>query len=142
MKPRILIALIAVTALLLVFSPSVQAQQQLLFRVDVPFEFIAGGVHLPSGQYLAFHTSPSMLELVNRDGRASAWIPVKASPVAKDGDGPNEIVFNRYGDTYFLSKVRTAHDQQVHECFRCQGEKTLAAQYRSSEVKTVTLAAK
>ncbi len=142
MKPRILIALTAVTVLLLVLSPSAQGQQQFLFRVDVPFEFIAGGVHLPSGQYLAFHTSPTMIELVNRDGRASAWIPVKASPVAQAGDDPNKIVFNRYGDTYFLSKVQTAHDQQVHECFRCQGEVKLAAQYRSTEVKTVILAAK
>lgn len=142
MKPRFLMALTAVTVLLLALSPAAQAQQQFLFRVDVPFEFIAGGTHLPSGQYLAFHTAPSMIELVNQNGRASAWIPVKASPAANDGDGPNQMVFNRYGDTYFLSKVQTAHDQQLHECFRCQGEQKLAAQYRSSDVKTIVLAAK
>jgi len=29
----------------------------------------------------------------------------------------------------------------MHECFKCRGEQTLAAQYRPSEVKTVTVAA-
>lgn len=142
MKPRFLIALTAVTILLLALSPGAQAQQQFLFRVDIPFDFMAGGAHLPSGEYLAFHATPSMIQLVAQNGRASAWIPVKASAVAEAGEGPNQIVFNRYGDQYFLAKVQTGHDQQVHECYRCQGEQKLAAQYRSSEVKAVILAAK
>jgi hypothetical protein len=140
MKTQIIILLAALVLVPLV-SSRLQAQEKLLFRVEVPFEFVAGGVHLSSGQYLAFHATPVMIQLVRQDGRASAWIPVKASPVTA-GNGSNEIVFNRYGDSYFLSQVRTGHDQQTHECYKCRGEQTLAAQYRSSRPQTVVIAAK
>jgi hypothetical protein len=138
MKPKNLIALVAMFILLPVFWSTLQAQEQLLFRVNIPFEFIAGGVHMPPGQYLAFHTTPAIIQLVRQDGRASAWIPVKASPIASEGSS-NQIVFNRYGETYFLAQVKTGHDQQLHECFKCRQEKTLAAQHRASEVQTVAL---
>lgn len=137
MKPHMLITLAAIICLL-VFSSSLQAQEQMLFRVSVPFDFVAGSVHLSAGEYLAFHATPTMIQLVSQDGRASAWIPVKASPAVPSGS-TNQIVFNKYGETYFLSQVRTGHDQQVHECYRCRAERTLAAQYRSSDVKTVAL---
>lgn len=138
MKLRVLFMLTATLVLLHLLSASLQAQEQLLFRVNVPFEFVAGGVHFSAGEYLAFHATPTMIQLVRTDGQASTWIPVKPSPVAS-GVTTNQIVFNRYGDSYFLSQVRTGHDQQIHECFRCRSEKTLAAQYRPSDVKTVAL---
>lgn len=138
MKPKTLIILATVAVLLPLLSSTLQAQEQLLFRVNVPFEFIAGGVHLPSGQYLAFHATPTIIQLVREDGHAAAWIPVKGSPVMS-GESATQIIFNRYGETYFLSQVKTGRDQQVHECFQCRGEKTLAARYRPSEVKTVAL---
>jgi hypothetical protein len=140
MKPKTLITVTVLVVLLPLLS-STLAQAQLLFRVDVPFEFVAGGIHLSSGKYLAFHATPAVIKLVREDGRASAWIFVKASPVAT-GDGPSHMVFNRYGDTYFLSQVRTQHDRQVHESYKCLSEQTLAAQYRGSEPKAITIAAK
>lgn len=131
---------LAALVLMTLLVPGVQAQERLLFRVDIPFEFMAGGVHLLPGQYLAFHTAPLMIELVRQDGHASAWLPVKASPVMS-GENSNQLLFKRYGDTYFLSGVQTGYDQQLHECYRCRAEKTLAAQYRSTEPKTVVIAA-
>ena len=139
MKPRIALTIVAL-ALVALLSSTLQAQEKLLFRVGIPFEFIAGGVHLSAGQYLAFHETPTILKLVREDGRGSAWIAVKPSPAMADKN-TNEIVFNRYGETYFLASVQTGHDQQVHECFRCRAEQTLAAQHRT-DVKTVAIAAK
>lgn len=141
MKPKTLISLAALLVLLPVFLLTSQAQENLLFRVDVPFEFIAGGVHLPAGQYLAFHTTPAIIQLVKVDGRASAWVSVNASPVASEGIS-NQLVFNSYGETYYLAQVKTSRDGQVHECVKCRGEKMLAAQYHASDVKTVALNAK
>ncbi|HVO82070.1 MAG TPA: hypothetical protein VMT28_15145 [Terriglobales bacterium] len=138
MKPKTLITLAALLVMLPLFSTALQAQEQMLFRVNVPFKFIAGGVHMSPGEYLAFHSTPTIIRLVREDGRATAWIPVKPSPVASEGI-TNQVVFNRYGETYFLAQVKTGNDRQVHECFKCRGEQTLAAQYRASEVKTVAL---
>jgi hypothetical protein len=135
MKPKILIILATVAVLLPLLSSTLQAQEQLLFRVNVPFEFIAGGVHLSSGQYLAFHVTPNMIQLTRVDGRANAYIAVKG--LVMNGNNGNRIIFNKYGETYFLAQVQTGHDQQTHECFQCRGEKTLAARYRPSEAFTL-----
>lgn len=141
MKPKTLITVTVLVVLLPLLSSTLLAQEQLLFRVDIPFEFVAGGVHLSSGKYLAFHATPAVIKLVREDGRASAWIFVKASPVGT-GNGPSHMMFNRYGNTYFLSQVRTQHDRQVHESYKCRSEQTLAAQYRGSEPQAITIAAK
>ena len=139
MKPKILILLAALMALLPLLSTTSQAQERLLFRVNIPFEFIAAGIHMAPGQYLAFHSSSTMIELVREDGRGAAWIPVSASPVTTEGN-VNQLVFNRYGEkTYFLAQVKTGSDQQVHTCFKCRTERVLAAQSRASDVKTVAL---
>ena len=118
--------IVALMAFLLTV-PNFQAQEQVLFRVDIPFNFVVGGVHLSAGKYLAFHTTPSIIQLVREDGKASAWIPVKPSPNTS-GSEVTQLVFNRYGESYFLAKVSTGHDQQVHECFRCNAEKIMIAQ--------------
>ena len=137
MKLRIIISLSALFVLLPLVA---QAQQNLLFQVEVPFGFIAGGTHLPAGQYLVFHTTTSLLQMVREDGRAAAYIPVKASPVMS-GDTRAMITFNRYGNSYFLANVSTAHDQQVHECDKCRAEKTLMARFAKKDVTTVALEA-
>jgi hypothetical protein len=133
----------AAVILIGLLAPNVCAQQQLLFRADIPFEFIAEGIHMPSGQYLAFHATPSIIQLVRVDGRASAWVNVKASPV-QSGDPKDYLVFNCYGDmrcdAYFLAQIHSGGDQQVHECYRCRSEKTMMAQARS-KVRTVEVAA-
>ena len=139
MKTRIVLV-IAILIVVPMLASTLQAQEQMLFRVNIPFEFVAGGAHLPSGQYLAFHETPTIIKLVRQDGRANAWIAVKASPVMAN-DKISQMIFNRYGETYFLASVQTGHDQQVHECFRCRAEQTLAAQ-RRTDVKTVAIAAK
>ena len=132
------ITIISVFVLLLLATPVARTQEQLLFRVNIPFNFIAGEAHLSAGEYLAFHTTPSIIQLVREDGKASAWIPVKPSPKS-DGSEVNQLVFNRYGESYFLAKVSTGHDQQVHECFRCNAEKTMIAQGRQPELVALNI---
>lgn len=131
--------LLTVLTLVLLVPATLSAQEQLLFRVTIPFEFIAGGVHLAPGEYLAFHATPSVIKFVREDGRASTWITVKPSPVLAK-ESTNQIIFTKYGETYFLSKVQTGYDQQTHECYRCRAEQVLAAQYRASDVQTLALA--
>ena len=121
------ITIISLMALLFVAAPASQAQQQLLFRVNIPFDFVAGGAHLSAGEYIAFHTTPTIIQLVRRDRKASAWVPVKATPTAS-GEPGNLLIFNRYGQSYFLASIVTGHDQQIHECFRCKSEQMMIAQ--------------
>ena len=91
MKLHTLFMLATTLVLLPLLAPGLQAQEQVLFQVNVPFEFVAGGVHLAAGEYLGFHATPTLIQFVRKDGRASAWVPVKPSPVASGGT-TNQIV--------------------------------------------------
>lgn len=138
MKTRMFL-MFGALVLLAVFSATLRAQEQLAFRVSIPFAFMASGNHMPPGEYMGFHTAPAIIHIVKDDGRASAWIHVKASPLAND-ETQNQLVFKRYGDNYFLNRINTGHDQQMHECFRCRAEETLRAQYAPAKPETVLVA--
>lgn len=132
------ITMIALLFLMFLVTPALQAQERLLFRVNIPFDFVAGGAHLSAGEYLAFHKTPTIIQLVRRDGKGSAWVPVKASPTAS-GETENLLIFNRYGQSYFLAKVNSGHDQQVHECFRCKSEEMMIAESGNRPPETVAV---
>ena len=139
MKSKLLIILATVAVLLPLLSSTLQAQQQLLFRVEVPFEFSAGGVHFPAGQYLAFHVTSKMIQLTRVDGRTSAYIAMNAPIMG--GDTGNRIIFNKYGASYFLAQVHTGYNQETHACSKCRAEQILAAQARPGKFEEVAIEA-
>lgn len=125
------IHLAALFALILLIPALLHAQmaiKQPLFRVDVPFAFVVGGVHLPAGHYRVYHPGDPYLVVIERDdGRARATVYVHPSATSSD-ESSTKLVFNKYGDQYFLSQVWTEADREVHECFKCRMEQTLMAQ--------------
>jgi hypothetical protein len=134
MKTRIVH--VAVLIVLVMLLPALlQAQmaiKQPLVRVDIPFAFSAGGVHLPAGQYHISHPGDPYFVLIEKDdGRARALVYVH--PAATASSESTKLVFNRYGDQYFLSQVLTEPDRQVHQCFKCRREKELIAQVKKAE---------
>jgi hypothetical protein len=142
MKTRIINSA-ALVVLFLLIPAALHAQmpiKQPLMRVDIPFAFVAGGVHLPAGQYRVYHPGDPYLVVIEKDdGRARAMTYVH--PSAKGADkSSTKLVFNKYGDEYFLSQVWTEADREVHQCFKCQRESTLLA--GSSKPQLVVVAAK
>jgi hypothetical protein len=142
MKTR-MIHLAAIVTLVLLIPAVLHAQmpiKQVLFRVDIPFAFVAGGVHLPAGHYLVYHPGdPYLLVIEKDDGRARAMEYVH--PSATDPNASStKMVFNKYGNQYFLSQVWTEADQEVHQCFKCRMEQTLMAQ--AAKPQLVIVAAK
>jgi hypothetical protein len=142
MKTRIL-NLAVLTALVVLLTAMLNAQmaiRQPLFRVDVPFAFVVGGVHLPAGHYRVYHPGdPYLIVIEKDDGRARAMAYVHPS-VSKADESNTKLVFNKYGDQYFLSQVWTEADREVHQCFKCRMEQTLMAQAGKREL--VVIAAK
>lgn len=133
----------ALVILMVVLPLAVQGQmaiKQLVLRVDIPFAFVAAGVHLPAGEYIVYHPGDPYLVIIEKnDGRARAMAYVHPSPV--DGaESVTKLVFNKYGDQHFLAQVWTERDQEVHHCFKCRMEKDLLAQIPNPQ--TVVIAAK
>ena len=79
---------------------------------NIPFDFMVGNKTLPAGSYrVGRSTTMGMLVILSLDQRGSAMF--HAHPVrygnprsAKWGqDNSPKLIFNRYGDQYFLSQV-------------------------------------
>ena len=142
MKTR-MIHLAALLVLILLIPPSVQAQmaiKQPLFRVDIPFAFVVGGVHLPAGQYHVYHPGDPYLVVIEKDdGRARAMAYIHPS-ATNASESSTKLVFNKYGDQYFLAQVWTESDRELHQCFKCRTEQTLMAQ--AGKRQLVIIAAK
>lgn len=141
MKNRIFISLSIVSTTLLWFTVALQAQMmppKPLLTVYVPFEFVAGGMNLPAGQYDVFHVmSPDWIMLKNSDAHSTAVLLVHVSSLPSGQSNP-KLVFNRYGEKYFLSQVWTEHDNEVHNCRKSGAELALAqSSQKLPEVATV-----
>lgn len=109
-------------------------------RANIPFAFVAGGVQLPAGEYRVYHPgNPYIVVIENNDGTARATTYVRPS-VIDAGENSTKLLFNRYGDQYFLAEIWTERDQQKHQCFKCRMEQNLIAQARTPV--TVLVAAK
>ncbi len=137
MKSRIHMLLVTVAFILgtgLVLHS--QTQLSTLFRVQVPFDFRVGNSHLSAGQYTVFHVGSRWILVQRSDGKASALIPVMVSRSAVDKSA-TKLVFNKYGNQYFLAQVWTENDSQRHDCFQSRSEQILLVNQRRTGTITV-----
>lgn len=102
---RTLIAL-AMLAVLGAVAVPVAAGAEGAVRANIPFEFAVGGVTLPAGTY-QFETHNPGRALGIWSAQERTWTLVLANPAypRKPADSAAKVVFNRYGDRYFLSEV-------------------------------------
>jgi hypothetical protein len=139
MKTRI-IHLAVLLALILLIPAALEAQmpiKQQLFRANIPFAFVAGGVHLPAGHYHVYHPGDPYLVVIEKDdGRARAMVYVHPSATGPS-ESSTKLVFNKYGDQYFLAQVWTEPDREVHQCFQCRAEQALMAQVGKQQLVVV-----
>ena len=96
---------ISVTALFalasLVSVGSVSAQDHTL-QATVPFDFTVDRTLLPSGTYTIKPTSANSVVILNREKNIS----VISSVYTDDKESlTGKLVFNKYGDQYFLHKI-------------------------------------
>ena len=98
-------------AVMMIIAASVSANaQSLSYRLtaNIPFDFSVSGEKLPAGKYLINRAQLSdgdmVVQIRSTDGHANLTrltIPVTAHRTVKNGT----LVFNRYGNEYFLSEV-------------------------------------
>jgi len=140
MKMRALV-MASVMALTAMASTRVaQAQDHLVIRI--PFDFVVGGTTLPAGEYSVNTSGPerTLLLIDRQDASASIFMGANAI-IASEPKSESKLVFNRYGDRYFLSQIWTAgnscgrllrmsdREKEVAQTakFETQGQVTLVA---------------
>jgi hypothetical protein len=105
---------------------SAQAQTSPQLRATIPFAFQAGSHHMPAGVYDVSIRSNHMVLFEDRDPgkHVTAYlmvIPSENGQMQTNG----RLIFQRYGDRYFLHAVWEAGSKQGITCTPTQEEKEI-----------------
>jgi hypothetical protein len=104
---------------------SLQAQSHEV-RANVPFDFTVGGKHLPAGTYSFVSQANETIVVRNYDAR----IEVLSMTFDTDRKAANSstLVFNKYGDQYFLHEIQCPSIALNVEIPRSKQEKQVRTQ--------------
>ena len=97
-------------------------------RARIPFEFNVRGKTLPAGDYeiKRVYDTPDILMIAEVGRNESDHAIFNTEPV-QPRKAPNrtELIFHRYGDSYFLSEILTGYDNTGRELLPSREEKVL-----------------
>jgi hypothetical protein len=128
-KPQYLLSLVAAFAFAFAISPTkAQAQVTDDLQVTIPFQFHAGNAKLPAGDYRVHVMDDSglaIMEISSVDASASAIFQVRETD-AKTTPDQSELIFNKYGDRYFLADVFEAGESSGSQVLESQYEKQVS----------------
>jgi hypothetical protein len=118
----------------LLAAASVFAQGSQRLTVQVPFGFHVGASVLPAGDYTVDKATPAVLRIRSDDSKASAMI-LTNSVQKLDAPSQGKLIFNRYGDEYFLCQVWAPGNNIGSELRKTKREvEAASAVRRSSEI--------
>lgn len=115
-------------------------------RVQVPFDFIVKGKTLPAGEYeiRRLNDEPIGLLIRNMHDKHDNVVFETEPKIDRGITKKDELIFTRYGDSYFLSEVVTAGEQTGEEVNPSHRERELRREMLSknqAQPETVTVAA-
>jgi hypothetical protein len=140
MKTR---ALVMAGLMALTFAASTQvARAQDHLVVDVPFDFMVGNTQLPAGEYsVKVSGAGQTLLMIHRTDAAESAIAATNGVEAAQPGSESKLIFNRYGDRYFLSEVWTAGNSLGRQLPKTAREKEIAQVAKLSDQSEVILVA-
>jgi len=101
-----LTSVIALAGLFFVLAiANVQGQIPAKVVVSVPFDFTAGKATLKAGTYSIRRMNGNALQIQNADGSTAAVLNAPLTLGSRDFKAGQRLVFNKYGDEYFLTQV-------------------------------------
>jgi len=116
--------ILTLSLLAMMAATSGNAQSDMHFEVNVPFEFSVGEKTLPAGEYTVSCGAHDLLIIQSVD-RLSSQMSITISTQAGRARDESSLVFHRYGDRYFLSTIWTAGNYIGHELRKPRAEREL-----------------
>jgi hypothetical protein len=98
---------IAFVFALTIYASRAQAQIVGDLEVNIPFQFHAGNAKLPAGKYrihVLDDAGLTVMEISSVDGSTAALFQVESAE-ANSTPAKSELIFNKYGNRYFLAKL-------------------------------------
>lgn len=90
------------TLMILVALPGAMAQAVEL-KADIPFAFTVGDTPLPAGEYTISSPVLGLIRIANNNTGDAATVSI--SHGNHDSGRDSKLLFNRYGDRYFLHRI-------------------------------------
>jgi hypothetical protein len=123
-KGGVLVGVIAVAAMAVILSaPGVIQAQSKAIKANIPFGFYVGDTKLPAGTYMVRMHGDTM-QITDDAGHIASVL--SNAILNRDLDRESRMVFNRYGETWFLSEVRWQEYGAARGLNRTPGELELA----------------
>src|SRR6267378_4068060 len=104
---QLLLSFIALFFALTIYPSKAHAQIIGEIEANIPFQFHAGNTKLPPGKYVIHaldNTDLGVMEITSADGSTSALFEVHGAE-ANSAPAKTELIFNKYGNRYFLAKL-------------------------------------
>jgi hypothetical protein len=118
---------------------SAQIDSDVTIDADIPYAFVVGDKTLPAGKYtirVSDDTNLNLMVVRSTDGRAAAFFQTQDTQ-ADQARRRTELVFNKIGDTYFLSQIWLDGSKQGAELEKSKAEQQLEAGGQTSEHHSV-----
>jgi len=140
MKTRALVMAGMMVLTAMAFTRVAQAQE--LLAVNIPFDFVAGNTQLPAGEYTVRVSAPThTIILISRKDSATSAFLVTNAAVSAEPQSESKLIFNRYGERYFLSQVWTEGNSQGRQLLKSAREKEMSQIAKNETRGQVTLVA-
>lgn len=142
MKRETLRSLALVALIVALTALTAQAQSANQMKANIPFSFTIGSQTLPAGEYTIRYVNQdsgkTALLFKSADGRTSRIVNMMMSQ-KEEALTKASLVFNRYGESYFLSEVWTGADQYGLSLPKSRAERNLS-EIAKADAKRVTVA--
>ncbi|MGB9467494.1 MAG: hypothetical protein WBR10_20465 [Candidatus Acidiferrum sp.] len=140
MKTRAMVMAGMIAVTMMASTRVARAQEPMV--VNVPFDFVAGSKTFPAGEYAVKTTGPThTLVLIDRKHATTSIFLNTNAVVANDAQSESKLVFNRYGDHYFLSQVWSAGNTRGRQLIKSTREKEIALTAKIETEGQITLVA-
>ena len=106
-----------------------QIRSDATIRANIPYSFVVNNTTLPAGRYVITVSDPygsdtSVLEIRSANGKTAVLFDTE--PVTDPRPAPlTELVFDKIGDTYFLSKVFLKGDGGGNQLLKSKTQRRL-----------------
>jgi hypothetical protein len=128
------------TIAICLMTPAAHAQRSDLdLRFHAPFPFSVGNDTFAAGDYMIFRQGHLKLIFWNQENRVAKLVSVLPAGSSKDNNSRARIVFNRYGDQYFLAIVSEGSLDSTFGVYTSKEETQLANASPPKPVTTVSV---
>ena len=143
MKEKIFRAALICSLLTVVAAATAYAQLPgTAVRATIPFDFSVRGKTLPAGDYeiRRITDEPGGLIISNLNDRHERMVFETAAVQANKIQNRGEIIFERYGDSYFMSEIFAGGLQNGRELYPSREERRLRNESASNKTEPATVA--